>query len=123
MSNRFQGLRTVVYMMPDLKAATQWYTDILGIEPYFNTPYYVGFNVGGFELGLHPKADETTTGDNVFAYWGVEDVNATIEQLIKAGAIEHEKPTDVGDGIILAAIKDPWGNVFGVINNPHFKLS
>ncbi len=122
MSQTFQGLRTVVYMMPDLKVATKWYTEILGIEPYFNTPYYVGFNVGGYELGLHPKADETTTGDNVYAYWGVADVPETMDKLIAAGATLHEKPTDVGEGIILAAVKDPWGNVFGIINNPHFKL-
>ncbi len=122
MSQTFQGLRTVVYMMPDLKVATKWYTEILGIEPYFNTPYYVGFNVGGYELGLHPKADETTTGDNVYAYWGVADVPETMDKLIAAGATLHEKPTDVGEGIIVAAVKDPWGNVFGIINNPHFKL-
>jgi len=122
MSDTFQGLRTVVYMMPDLKAATAWYTDILGKEPYFNTPYYVGFNVGGYELGLHPQTGETVTGDNVYAYWGVDDVPATMDKLIAAGATQHEKPTDVGEGIVLAAVKDPWGNVFGVINNPHFKL-
>ncbi|MCB0696516.1 MAG: VOC family protein [Chitinophagaceae bacterium] len=121
MSNTFQGLRTVVYMMPDLKAATRWYTDILGIEPYFNTPYYVGYNVGGYELGLHPQPDEMVAGDNVSAYWGVDDVQATVDKLIAAGATAHEKPSDVGEGIIIASVKDPWGNVFGVINNPHFK--
>lgn len=122
MSNDFHGLRTTVYIVSDLKAATKWYTDVLGVKPYFDTDFYVGFNIGGYELGLHPGDENNVTGNNVHSYWGVDDVEATMERLVAAGAVESEKPTDVGEGIILASVKDPWGNIFGFINNPHFKL-
>jgi lactoylglutathione lyase len=122
MATPFLGLRTLIYHVKDLKEATAWYKGILGIEPYFDTPYYVGFNVGGYELGLHPDEKGLTTGDNAGVYWGVENVNETYQALLTAGATEWEEPSDVGGGIIVAAVKDPWGNVFGVIYNPHFTL-
>lgn len=59
---------------------------------------------------------------NVYAYWGVDNVDEMYLNLLGKGATELEKPTDVGEGIILAAVKDPWGNAVGIIHNPHFKL-
>lgn len=116
------GLRTVVYMVPDLNAAKEWYAQTFGITPYFDTEFYVGFNVGGYELGLHPQEGGAGKTANVYAYWSVSNVPEMYDALLKAGATELEKPTDVGDGIVLAAVKDPWGNAFGIIDNPHFKL-
>ncbi len=119
----FSGLRTVVYMVPDLKTATEWYSKILGVVPYFDTDFYVGFNVGGYELGLHPEKEsgqEKTA--NVFSYWAVKNVEEMYQRLLGEGATELEKPTNVGENIILAAVKDPWGNAFGIIDNPHFKV-
>lgn len=123
MNTPFLGLRTAIYKVADIEEATQWYTNVLGIEPYFNEPFYVGFNVAGYELGLQPE-EETPAGkpDTVMTYWGVEDVEATHAMLLAAGAGPHEDPADVGGGIIVATVKDPWGNVFGIIHNPHFKL-
>ncbi len=123
MSTPFHGLRTVVYIVDNLKAATKWYTDILGQEPYFNTDFYVGFNVGGYELGLHPQKEPMEKTANVYSYWGVDNVEEMYQKLLSNGCTELEKPTDVGEGIILAAVKDPWGNALGVINNPHFKIT
>lgn len=123
MNSPFQGLRTAIYKVSDMAEATQWYTNVLGIEPYFNEPFYVGFEVAGYELGLHPEEEPVAVkGDSVFTYWGVEDVEATHAMLLAAGATPHEPPADVGGGIIVAAVKDPWGNIFGIIHNPHFKL-
>lgn len=122
MQSPFLGLRTAIYKVQNMPAATEWYTNILGIAPYFNEPFYVGFNVAGYELGLHPEEEITTKPDSVMTYWGVNDVAATHAMLLAAGATPHEDPTDVGDGIVTAAVKDPWGNVFGIIFNPHFKL-
>lgn len=116
------GLRTVVYMVPDLNAAKEWYAKTFGIKPYFDTDFYVGFNVGGYELGLHPQDSDAEKTTNVYAYWSVEDVPAMYDALLAEGATALEKPTDVGEGIVLAAVKDPWGNTFGIIDNPHFKL-
>jgi lactoylglutathione lyase len=123
MESEFLGLRTAIYKVNDLKAAIEWYSRILRITPYFVEDFYVGFNVGGYELGLLPDdspADSKT--DNVSMYWGVEDIKATYKRLLEYDALGHEEPTDVGGGIMVATVKDPWGNVFGIIYNPFFKL-
>jgi predicted enzyme related to lactoylglutathione lyase len=119
---KFQGLRTVGYKVSDLAAAKEWYSKVLGIQPYFDQPFYVGFNVAGYELGLQPEDGDAAKTSNVVAYWGVDDVQATYDQLIAEGATAHGAPMDVGEGIIVASVKDPWGNAFGIIYNPHFKL-
>ena len=124
MKTMFLGLRTAIYHVSDIEKGTGWYSKILGIEPYFDQPFYVGFNVGGYELGLQP--DEAATGqraDGAVAYWGVEDAETVFKNLIAAGAIVHEAIQDVGEGIKVGTVKDPFGNVFGIIENPHFKLS
>lgn len=123
MTNKFLGLRTVGYKVADITAAKEWYTKVLGIAPYFDQPFYVGFNVAGYELGLQPEeASGTTKTSNVVAYWGVDNVQATYDELIAAGATSHGAPMDVGDGIIVASVRDPWNNAFGIIYNPHFVL-
>ena len=115
------GLRTTIYSVSDIEKAIEWYSDLLGFSPYFNEPFYVGFNVEGFELGLQPEEGTLKTkSECVSTYWGVEDIEATFAKLISMGATEHEKPMDVGSGIKVATVKDPWDNLFGVIFNPHF---
>ena len=116
----FQGLRTVVYGVNDLAKAKEWYSTLLGIQPYFDQPFYVGFTVGGFELGLDPNTAPGSSGP--IAYWGVEDANETLAQLLAAGAREHGPVQDVGDGISTGSVIDPFGNVVGFIKNPHFSL-
>jgi predicted enzyme related to lactoylglutathione lyase len=116
-----QGLRTAIYNAPDLAKAKAWYTKILGFGPYFDEPFYVGFNVGGYELGLLPKAKAVDRG-GVTVYWGVADAEAAVKMLLEAGAELAEPVQDVGEGIKTAAVLDPFGNVFGVIENPYFKL-
>ena len=118
----FEGLRTVIYHVDDIARAKEWYAKLLGIEPYFDEPFYVGFNVGGYELGLDPSMAGVTKGSNVVAYWGVADARAAHEHVQKLGAANHSDPQDVGGGIIVATVTDPFGNVFGIIENPHFKL-
>ena len=118
----FQGLRTVIYHVGDLQKAKEWYSTVLGIKPYFDEPFYVGFNVGGFELGLDPDMKGVSKGNNVVAYWGVKDAKASYQRMQKLGAKKHSDPQEVGGGIIVATLTDPDGNVFGIIENPHFKV-
>jgi len=118
----FHGLRTTIYQVSDLPQATEWYTQVLGFGPYFNQPFYVGFSVGGYELGLQANAPATGAVENVVAYWGVDDVEAALVRLTGLGAAVHAAPMDVGEGIIVATVRDPFGNVFGVIRNPHFRV-
>ena len=119
----FKGLYTAIYQVSDLDKAKVWYAKILGFPPYFDQPYYVGFNVGGYELGMQPDAPSKLAVENVVAYWGVDDTRAALDHLLAAGATVKADVTDVGDGIKVATVVDPFGNVFGIIENPHFKVS
>ena len=112
------GLRTVVYPTPDLARARQWYAEVLGVAPYFDQPFYVGFAVGGFELGLVPDGTPAVTGPQPL--WGVADIAATHARLLALGAVPLDPITDVGEGIRVAAVVDPFGNRLGIIDNPHF---
>lgn len=119
----FLGLRTVAYYVSDIEKGRDWYSSILGFAPYFDQPFYVGFNVGGYELGLQPsEASPDQKADGVVAYWGVDNAADALKHLIEKGATLHEDVQDVGEGIKVATVKDPFGNTFGVIENPHFKL-
>lgn len=117
------GLRTVVYKVGDIDRAKRWYSDVFRIAPYFDEPFYVGFNVGGYELGLDPDTHGTPPGPGgSVGYWGVADLAAALERLTAAGVEIHTPLHDVGDGILTASIRDPFGNVIGLIQNPHFAL-
>jgi lactoylglutathione lyase len=123
MSKTILGLRTAIYQVPDINAAKNWYTDVFETEPYFDEPFYVGFDIGGFELGLQPDETRTEKIESVVAYWGVENVQQEFDRFIAAGATVVEEPQEVGGGIVVAKVKDPWGNIIGLIYNPHFKQS
>jgi len=118
-----QGLRTVVYHVEDLARAKEWYSTVLGFGPYFDQPFYVGFNVGGFELGLDPDPSGVSRGNNAVAYWGVPDAAAAFARLLSLGAKEHRAVIEVGEGIRVGSVYDPFSNVLGIIENPHFKLA
>ena len=114
------GLRSAIYPVADLDAAKRWYTELLGQPPYFDEPFYVGFAVGGFELGLLPGGEASTGGAQPL--WGVADIVAAFARLLVLGASELEPVTDVGGGIRVAAVRDPFGNRFGLIQNPQFDV-
>ena len=119
----FEGLRTVIYPASDLTAAKAWYSTLLGQEPYFDQPFYVGFAVGGFELGLLPDGAAATSDGGPVAYWGVRDIEAAFVRLRALGAGERVAVQDVGDGIRTAVLSDPFGNAVGIIENPHFSVA
>ena len=115
------GLRTVIYKVQDIARAKAWYTAAFGVEPYFDEPFYVGFSIGGFELGLDPDtSDGAPRAGSGLAYWGVANADASFAHFLSHGATEHSSVRDVGGGIRVAAVNDPFGNVVGLIENPHF---
>lgn len=114
------GLRTAAYPAPDLARAKAWYAEAFGVAPYFDEPCYIGFNIGGFELGLVPDAPVSRPAAGVVVLWGVDDVAAECGRLQALGATLHEAPKDVGGGITVAAVLDPFGNILGLIHNPNF---
>lgn len=119
----FRGLRTAIYAVADLPAAKAWYTQALERAPYFDEEFYVGFNVGGFELGLVPEPDAPVERDAAgVAFWGVDDAEGAYARLVSLGAADHEPVQDVGGGVKIGAVRDPFGNVLGVVENPHFRV-
>lgn len=117
------GLRTTIYKVGDIEKARDWYSRAFETEPYFDEPYYVGFSIGGYELGLQPEENPTTDKtESVFSYWGVEKIQLVYDRLIELGAVENEKPYNVGGELMTATVKDPFGNIIDLIYNPHFKL-
>jgi predicted enzyme related to lactoylglutathione lyase len=115
----FEGLRSAIYGVKDLSAAKAWYAQLLGQDPYFDQPFYVGFDVGGYELGLVPVDAEEDVG--CVTYWGVPDADEAITRLIAFGATPRRQVQDVGGEIRLGSVTDPDGNIVGVIFNPHFR--
>jgi catechol 2,3-dioxygenase-like lactoylglutathione lyase family enzyme len=115
----FLGLRTIIYPAPDLGASRAWFTRLLGIEPYFDEPFYVGYSVAGYELALDPSG---SVEDGPVTYWGVRDCDEGWSWLLEAGATAREPVREVGGSIRVASVAEPAGNVVGIIENPHFAL-
>ena len=115
MSHRLR-LRSIIAPVADLAAARKWYAEWLGIEPYFDQPYYAGFDVNGFELGLHPASPDHQPGrDGGVAYWKTADLDAEWKDVIARGCTELSAPRDVGGGVRVAQALDPFGNAIGLI--------
>lgn len=114
------GLRSCIYFVPDLALARAWYADVFGVEPYFDEPFYVGFRIGGSELGLDPDPLAGSPGaGGAVAYWGVPDVAAALTRIeAEVGTPVLEPLRDVGGGIKLAVVADPFGNTVGLIEGP-----
>ena len=113
------GLRTVIYPAPDLSASKKFWVKMLGFEPYFDEPFYVGFEVGGYELGLLPDANPS---DGSTAFWGVDDVTTAMSHAIALGATVYAPASEVGEGIKTGTVRLVDGSLLGFIENPHFKL-
>lgn len=117
-----RGIYTAIYRTPDLAQAKAWYSRAFGADPYFDEPFYVGFSISGYELGLLPDEGESRAGPGgVVAYWGVENADRALAHLLGIGATPHTAVEDVGGGIRVAIVQDPFGNLLGVIENPHFQ--
>jgi len=126
-----KGLATVSLFADDLKEAEKWYSNLLQVKPYYffpNTenPAYIEYRIGDYEheLGIidkkyrPPLAKDGPGG--VVAFWHVDDVNSVFQQLIEQGATEYEKITAREAGFITASVVDPFGNILGIMHNPHY---
>jgi predicted enzyme related to lactoylglutathione lyase len=116
-----KGLGTAIYHVPDVNQAKAWYSAAFQAEPYFDQPFYVGFNIGGYELGLDPNQTVTHAGrGGSVAYWRVPDIGQAVQHFVTVGATLVVPAQDVGEGIKVATVADPFGNLIGLIENPHF---
>jgi predicted enzyme related to lactoylglutathione lyase len=124
-----RGLATVTFYAKDLDAAKKWYSQLLGIEPYFNVPGYTEFRIGDYqhELGIIDSAYAPTGATNspsgAIAYWHVDDLQATLNKLIDIGATPYQPITDHSGGkgtFVTASVIDPFGNILGIMTNVHY---
>jgi predicted enzyme related to lactoylglutathione lyase len=116
-----KGLGTVIYHVSDLEKAKAWYAKAFRQAPYFDQPFYVGFNIAGYELGLDPNPSAGTPGPGgAVAYWRVDDITGAVSQFVETGATVVTPVQDVGDSIKVAVVSDPFGNAIGLLENPHF---
>ena len=111
-----QGIRTVIYPVADIAQAKTLYSKLLGVAPYVDEAYYVGFRVGDQEIGLDPHGHSGMTGP--VGYWHVDDVEGTLEVLLDAGAEVLQPVSDVGGGKLIASVKDANGNMIGLVQSP-----
>jgi predicted enzyme related to lactoylglutathione lyase len=116
---KFLGLRTLIYPTTDIFASKKWWTDFLGVAPYFDQPFYVGFNVGGYEIGLNPGADMSL---GAVTYIGVYSIDEGLVRAEAHGCTVVSGIEDVGEGISITHLVSPTGDRFGLILNPHFKV-
>ncbi|GAA3182811.1 VOC family protein [Nonomuraea roseoviolacea] len=131
-----RGFATVNLFADDLAAARDWYAELLRVQPYFEVPgpdggpAYVEFRVGDYqhELGIvrgaygpHGPGAGASGPSGAVLYWAVDDVEATLERLFALGAKEHQGVVDRGgNGFVTASVVDPFGNVLGIMTNPHY---
>lgn len=123
-----RGLSTVNFFAADHVAARKWYTEFLDVEPYFERPGYVEFRFGDYqhELGIIdskyvPGTESGNGRAGVVVYWHVDDVNAVLEKAVAMGATQLEAPQDRGRGFVTATVVDPFGNILGIMYNPHYR--
>lgn len=128
-STTLRGLATVNFYAADLEAAKHWYTEFLGIEPYFNVPGYTEFRIGDYqqELGIIDAkyAPEGFVGKpaGAIVHWHVDDLQGTLDRLISLGATLFQPITDHSQGkgtFVTASVADPFGNVLGIMTNVHY---
>ena len=128
-SHVLRGLATVNFYAADHAAAKKWYSELLGIEPYFNVPGYTEFRIGDYqhELGIidssYAPAGYQAKPSGAIVHWHVDDLQATLDRLIALGAVEYQPITDHSGGkgdFVTASVADPFGNVLGIMTNKHY---
>lgn len=126
-----RGMATVNYFADDMRAARQWYSELLGMTPYFqrpdaDNPAYIEFRLGDYqhELGIidrryAPKGAASGPGGAILL-WHVDDIETALTKLKAMGATEYDPLTPREAGFITASVVDPFGNVLGIMYNPHY---
>ncbi|WP_327113875.1 VOC family protein [Nocardia sp. NBC_01730] len=124
-----RGMATSTFYADDLEAAKDWYTEFLGVEPYFHVPNgYYEFRIGDYqhEFGIVNRAYAPAGARNepggAIVNWHVDDLRATVDRLLELGAKEYDPITErgAGTGFVTASVVDPFGNVLGLMTNPHY---
>ena len=108
-----QGVRTIIYPVKDMARAKTQFHALLGVEPYSDQPYYVGFKVEGQDIGLVPNSPEA----GMTAFYHVDDIKQSLQSLVDAGSQILREIKDVGGGRLVASVRDPDGNIVGLVQD------
>jgi predicted enzyme related to lactoylglutathione lyase len=108
------GIKTIIYPVKDLAKAKERFSQLLGVEPYADESYYVGFKVGDQDIGLDPNGHK----QGLTAYYEVDDISKSLQLLLDAGAETLQEIKDVGGGKLIAVVRDSDGNVIGLSQSP-----
>jgi|SRR6185437_159588 len=112
-----QGIRTIIYPVKDIAQAKTLYRQLLGVEPYMDQAYYVGFRVGDQEIGLDPHGHNSGMTGPV-GYFHVSDIQQSLQALLDAGAQVQQEVRDLGGGKLIATVKDADSNIIGLLQFP-----
>jgi len=122
-----RGLTTTTFHAADLNAASDWYSDLFGIEPYYVVPDgYIEFRIGDYshEFGIvnaaYANPGQVDAPAGAVAYWAVDDIDAALATLLEKGATPYQPIITRGEGFITAAVVDPFGNILGIMYNQHY---
>jgi predicted enzyme related to lactoylglutathione lyase len=109
-----KGIKTVIYPVKDINKSKTFFKNLLGIDPYTDNPYYVGFRIGDQEFGLDPNGHR----DGMTPYYHVDDIKKSLNSVLEAGAQTIQDIKDVGGGKMIASVKDANGNIIGLLQEP-----
>jgi predicted enzyme related to lactoylglutathione lyase len=109
-----QGIKTIIYPVKDIARAKAQFSKLVGVEPYADEPYYVGYKVGDQDIGLDPHGHK----DGTTPYWHVDDIKTSLQSLLDGGAQTLQDIKDVGGGRLIASVRDAEGNILGLLQNP-----
>ena len=107
------GIKTIVYPVADLAQARAIFSQLLGVKPYADSAYYVGYKVGDMDIGLDPNGHK----EGMTVYYGVADIKQSLQSLLDAGAKTLQEIKDVGGGRLIASVKDANGNIIGILQD------
>ena len=108
-----KGVKTIIYPVKDMSKAKAMFGKLLGVEPYSDAPYYVGFKIGDQDIGLVPNSPE----DGVTAFYHVDDIKKSLQLLTDSGAQVLREIKDVGGGRLVASARDADGNIIGLVQD------
>jgi predicted enzyme related to lactoylglutathione lyase len=108
------GIKTVIYPVKDIAQAKALFSKLLGVAPYADAAYYVGFRIGDQEIGLDPSGHK----HGMTAYYHVDDIKKGLQVLLDTGAQVQQEIKDVGGGRLIASVKDADGNIIGLLHSP-----
>jgi len=109
-----KGVKTVIYPVKEIVTAKKMFRNLLGVEPYADQPYYVGFKLGDQDIGLVPNSSAQGQA-GMTAFYHVDDIKQSLQLLLDAGAKVLQEIRDVGAGRLVASVRDPDGNIIGLI--------